>query len=196
MEIKPSPAAVIAKKLWHIIKTILYIMRKGISKSKLMFDLHMILKRGKIASKAIGNLRLHHNYSTFTCQSDEVLTSFISPGEYEFSCSNSPVKLKNPLHRHSRYQVAEEKRLARKVGDILNHCEMVESSPLTTLPGFGCSPLVRQLRVSDSPFPLQDAEENNHQVDKDAEEFINKFYKNLKQQKRMAASESPSLYHI
>lgn len=73
---------------------------------------------------------------------------------------------------------------------------MVESSPLTTLPGFGCSPLVRQLRVSDSPFPLQDAEENNHQVDKDAEEFINKFYKNLKQQKRMAALESPSPYHI
>ncbi|CAA3012600.1 Hypothetical predicted protein [Olea europaea subsp. europaea] len=175
MEIEPSPAAVIAKKLWHIIKTVLYIMRKGISKSKLMFDLHMILKRGKIASKAIGNLRLHHNYSTFTCQSDDVLTSFISPGEYEFSCSNSPVKLKNPLHRHSRYQVAEEKRGTKS---------------------FGCSPLVRQLRVSDSPFPLQDAEENNHQVDKDAEEFINKFYKNLKQQKRMAALESPSPYHI
>lgn len=115
MEIEPSPAAVIAKKLWHIIKTVLYIMRKGISKSKLMFDLHMILKRGKIASKAIGNLRLHHNYSTFTCQSDDVLTSFISPGEYEFSCSNSPVKLKNPLHRHSRYQVAEEKRGTKSV---------------------------------------------------------------------------------
>ncbi|KAL2534247.1 hypothetical protein Adt_07598 [Abeliophyllum distichum] len=190
MEIEPaSPPAVIAKKLWNIIRTVFYTMRKGISKSKLMFDLHMMLKRFKIASKDIGNLRLHHNYySTFTCRSDDVLTSFISPREYEFSCSNSPV-----IKPKSRYKVAEEKHLVRKVFDILNQ----ESSPLMTLPGFGNTPLVRQLRVTDSPFPLQDAEENNQQVDKDAEEFINKFYKNLKQQKKMAAAlESASPYHI
>lgn len=63
------------------------------------------------------------------------------------------------------------------------------------LPGFGHSPAVRQLRVTDSPFPVKDNEENP-QVDKDAEEFIKKFYKDLKQQRRVAALDSPSPYHI
>ena len=58
---------------------------------------------------------------------------------------------------------------------------MVEASP--ALPGFGRSPMVRQLRVTDSPFPLMEAEEDrNHQVDKAAEEFIKRFYKELKKQ--------------
>lgn len=78
--------------------------------------------------------------------------------------------------------------------DILNHYESVEASPMV-LPGFGKSPMVRQLRVTDSPFPLKDNEEVDAQVDKAAEEFIKNFYKELKQQKKKAALESPSPFH-
>jgi hypothetical protein len=52
-----------------------------------------------------------------------------------------------------------------------------------TLPGFGKSPVGRQLRVTDSPFPLKD-EGDSHLVDMAAEEFINNFYKNLNRQNR------------
>lgn len=73
------------------------------------------------------------------------------------------------------------------------------SSPLGgqyALPGFGNgkSPLARQLRITDSPFPLKDGkrnveeEEEDVKVNKAADEFINKFYKNLRMQKYL---ESP-----
>ncbi|KAF2285227.1 hypothetical protein GH714_039053 [Hevea brasiliensis] len=66
--------------------------------------------------------------------------------------------------------------------------KVVEASPMV-LPGFGKSPIVRQLRITDSPFPLKD--EGDSQVDKAAEEFIKKFYKDLKLQKTSSAFESP-----
>lgn len=78
----------------------------------------------------------------------------------------------------------------QKVLEMLNNeAAAVEASPMV-LPGFGRSPMVRQLRVTDSPFPLKD--EGDSQVDKAAEEFIKKFYKDLKSQKRMSALESPA----
>lgn len=77
----------------------------------------------------------------------------------------------------------------QKMLEMLNN-EVVEASPMV-LPGFGKSPMVRQLRITDSPFPLKD--EGDSQVDKAAEEFIKKFYKDLKLQKNSTAFESP--YH-
>lgn len=56
----------------------------------------------------------------------------------------------------------------------------VESSPM--LPGFGQTPLVRQLRITDSPFPLKSEEDDDNYVDKAAEEFIKRFYKELRRQ--------------
>lgn len=72
----------------------------------------------------------------------------------------------------------------------------VEASPLVTLPGFGRSPMVRQLRVTDSPFPLKDdGDAHSGLVDKAAEEFIKNFYKDLTLQKRKTAGlESPVPY--
>lgn len=47
------------------------------------------------------------------------------------------------------------------------------------------SPRVRQLRVTDSPYPLREEEEveGGNQVDKDAEKFIKRFYEQLRLQK-------------
>ncbi len=64
---------------------------------------------------------------------------------------------------------------------MMNNEGMVEASP--ALPGFGRSPMVRQLRITDSPFPLRDIDEDSVHVDKAAEEFIERFYKELRQQK-------------
>ncbi|KAK9275774.1 hypothetical protein L1049_023043 [Liquidambar formosana] len=189
MEMEQRPP-VIAKKLWNIMRIVFFMLRKGITKSKLMVDLHLMMKRGKIAGKAIGNLMFHH-HSSFSCKSNDAHHSFVSPREYEFSCSNSPAypsyypfhlnKRKTHHHHNHRYYHNDD-------DDVTT----VEASPLITLPGFGRSPMVRQLRITDSPFPLKDTEEDA-QVDKAAEEFIKKFYKELKHQKKMAAFESP--YH-
>ncbi|KAK8584823.1 hypothetical protein V6N13_138769 [Hibiscus sabdariffa] len=201
--------AVTAKRVWSIVKALLFMVRKGIlSKGKLMVDLNMMLKRGKIAgAKAIGNLMFHHN--TRQVSSATSLTAEAPPpaaGEYEFSCSNTPnyvfpfnlapkKKSNNYYHHffactHAPPTLDDDNMDAVKVAlEMLNKNEsynsVVAASPM--LPGFGQTPLARQLRITDSPFPLRDAGEDNDYVDKAAEDFINRFYKDLKQQnKRMA----------
>ena len=69
----------------------------------------------------------------------------------------------------------------KAVLEMLNNDQaIVEASP--ALPGFGRSPMARQLRVTDSPFPLRDDDEKDDQVDKAAEDFINRFYSQLRKQ--------------
>lgn len=80
----------------------------------------------------------------------------------------------------------------KKVLEMLNNEIATEATAAASpFPGFGQSPMVRELRITDSPFPLKDNEVVDTQVDKAAEEFIKKFYKELKQQKKKAALESP-----
>ncbi|XP_030448750.1 uncharacterized protein LOC115671344 [Syzygium oleosum] len=221
MEMEPRTPEV-AKKLWSVVRTAAFMMRKGLfSKSKLMVDLQFMLNRGKLAGKAIGNLMLHHYYSSFTCRSDDDVAciasasaySSFAPREYEFSCSNTPAN--NPFfpkrgkhHRHHRhhgrrssghrhhlaprYNDAGAISAVQKVLEMLNSADVVEASPML-LPGFGKSPAVRQLRITDSPFPLKDDDGDGGEVDVAAEEFIRKFYKDLNLQKTMAPVESP--YH-
>ncbi|CAN6549298.1 unnamed protein product [Malus baccata var. baccata] len=127
-------------------------------------------------------------------------TSSGAPQEYEFSCSNTP---NYPFHlmgkrRHhnnrnnfftsAHAQLTQDDEMAtagavKAVLEMLNNdllavetVASVAASPV--LPGFGKSPMVHQLRITDSPFPLRETDEDSH-VDKAAEEFIEKFYKNL-----------------
>ncbi|KAL4388532.1 hypothetical protein GQ457_09G006340 [Hibiscus cannabinus] len=187
---------VVSKRVWSIVRAVLFMMRKGfLSKKKLMVDLNMVLKRGKIASaKAIGNLIFHHRQVPSSSSS-----SFTAVQEYEFSCSNTPnhifpfnLKKKNSSINNYYHQLFacvhappthDEDNLAtvnavKVVLDMLSNNDT--ASPM--LPGFGQTPLARQLRITDSPFPLRDGDEDISYVDKAAEDFINRFYKDLKQQ--------------
>ncbi|XWS11981.1 hypothetical protein CRYUN_Cryun37aG0051500 [Craigia yunnanensis] len=206
---------VMAKRVWSIVKAVLFMMRKGISsKRKLMVDLNMMLKRGKIASaKAIGNLMFHHHKDRQVSSSSFMEAAAASAHEYEFSCSNTPnyvfpfnlaTKKKYSINNYYQHFFActhappthDDDDVANmnavKVAlEILKNNDsnnmVVEAAASPMLPGFGQTPLVRQLRITDSPFPLRDVDGNNGDVDKAAEDFINRFYKGLKQQeKRMA----------
>ncbi|XP_022756451.1 uncharacterized protein LOC111304198 [Durio zibethinus] len=212
MEAEAIPP-VVAKKLWNIVRVVFFTLKTGILKSKIMVDLHFMIKKGKYnAGKAISNLVFHQkvqdHLSALSCRSNDAHLSFISPREYEFSCRNSPAfypfyshKRKHRNHHfynnhhrfgksaHYHYDDVTTVAAVQKVLEMLNNEAAVEASPMV-FPGFGRSPMVRQLRVTDSPFPLK--EEGDSQVDKAAEEFINKFYKDLKLQKRMSAFESPA----
>lgn len=203
---------VIAKRLWSIVRVAFFMLRKGISKRKVLLDLNMMMKRGKLASKALSNLMFHHHHHGSAAASSAAAAA---QREYEFSCSNTPNypfhlmsgkrRGHHNNHNHSHFfacahaPATQEDDVAavnavKAVLEILNNHEAVaavEASPMQTpfqtpsLPGFGRSPMVRQLRITDSPFPLREADEDSH-VDKAAEEFIERFYKNLRKQKQNA----------
>ncbi|CAA2995633.1 Hypothetical predicted protein [Olea europaea subsp. europaea] len=173
---------IITKKVWNLVRTMLCMLRKGISKGKLMAELNMVVKRWKIAGKAIQNLMFHHahHWSTTSCSSATTGrrgSPLDSPNEVEFSYSNSPAYPNFHL-KPNNHRVTEE--------DLMKTVEMFYSAAASpAFAGFEKSPMVMQLRVTDSPFPLRGAEEDNH-VDEAAEEFIMKFYNNLKRQLEMA----------
>ncbi|XP_020221681.1 uncharacterized protein LOC109804287 [Cajanus cajan] len=170
MEIEGS-SPVVAKKLWSIMRLMFFMLRKGIAKSKIMADFNLLLKRGK---KAL--LNNHHYYMPFfTFRSHGNANTFISPRDYEFSCSNSPAI---PFKRRNNRPLS------------------APSIPFNTnspFPAFRNSPIGKQLRVTDSPFPLTDQGDTDTYVDVAAEQFIQNFYKDLYLQRKMAPLESP--YH-
>ncbi|XP_047961702.1 uncharacterized protein LOC125206496 [Salvia hispanica] len=150
---------IIAKKFWKIVRVLYFMLRKGISKAKLLADLSLMMKRGKIAGKAaIQNLIFHHGARRAADQGVRV-----------------------QLRHQPRLQFPSFKRgkRAAPIDAAALAAALEVASP--ALPGFGPSPMVRQLRITDSPFPLCNAEEDNH-VDEAAERFIMKFYSDLKRQ--------------
>ncbi|OIT20476.1 PREDICTED: uncharacterized protein LOC109220110 [Nicotiana attenuata] len=195
---------VIAKKFWNIVRVAYFMLRKSISKRKLMLDLNLIMKRGKIASKAaIQNLMLHHTHQWSNTQrrSHDKSLPFSPPhnynnnnNDYEFSCSNSPVhdypnfhlpfnkRNKNKYCSDNGNYISTEDDVVVVNAAVMKALEMIQSETASpALPGFGRTPMVRQLRITDSPFPLRDVEDNSH-VDEAAEAFISKFYRNLRRQ--------------
>ncbi|KAL2936282.1 Bifunctional enzyme Fae/Hps [Bienertia sinuspersici] len=132
-----------------------------------------------------------------------------SPREYEFSCSDTPsfrhyftTKRKNRNNNNNNNHTTQcyvpydspyplEKGESVDLEEVNNMLEMmlhndqaITSGGSPALPGlgFGQSPAVRQLRITDSPFPVQNSDDNKH-VDQAAEDFINMFYSRLKKEK-------------
>lgn len=161
---------------------VILMIQKGVIKSKVMFDLDFIMKRGKILGKA-----LNQQYSALTCRSSrDMHASFVCPRDYEFSCSNSPAI---PFHliarRRGRGRFPYGSRVVAAGMDVYDlgaaavESVVAEDSPLV-------GPVKRRVRVTDSPFPLKDDDVDCH-VDKQAEEFIERFYMQLRLQKSKAA---------
>ncbi|KFK35808.1 hypothetical protein AALP_AA4G039400 [Arabis alpina] len=191
----------ISKKLWNIVRFLLYMIRKGVSKHKLIADFNATLKRGK-------NLMFHHRRRVPAAS--EAASTAIPRQEYEFSCSNTPnysfpiphmAFMKKKSHNsifacgQTPQTLDDDSAAARAVLELLNGVgdkgNMTPSELTAALspyfPGFGQTPLVRPLRVTDSPFPLtpENGDVGNGLVDQAADDFIKKFYKNLNQQKKM-----------
>ncbi|XP_049411812.1 uncharacterized protein LOC125874824 [Solanum stenotomum] len=173
---------VIAKKFWKIVRVAYFMLRKGLSsKRKLMFDLNLLMKRGKIAGKAaFQNLMFqgHNNNNNNIHQST-------SKEYYEFSCSNSPA-FHLPFNINKRISQPEHDDVSMMNAAVLKALEMLQSETASpALPGFGRTPTVRQLRITDSPFPLREADDNGDMisyVDEKADEFISRFYRDLRRE--------------
>ncbi|XP_062229003.1 uncharacterized protein LOC133926877 [Phragmites australis] len=237
-----------ARRLWDVVRAVLFMLRKGMSKRKLAMDLHLLLHRGKIAGKALGKLMTtnghqHHNNAaaaaaadpqSFSCRAlDPALAVYDPRGarEVEFSCSNTPSypslhliptgkrrRRRNNRRTHRGANGAEpgwynyDAADIARVFEILNNNEQLLSDAGDGSSGAGAeqpsslavlatpSPAlwasfdrtpahVRQMRITDSPFPLRnDAVGDGGQVDREAEEFIKKFYEQLRTQQSLATA--------
>ncbi|KAM0060325.1 hypothetical protein Hdeb2414_s0004g00122921 [Helianthus debilis subsp. tardiflorus] len=172
---------VLAKKVWSLVRVVLFMLRKSsISKKRLLMEFNTMIKRGKIVRKALQHLMFHHHNNSTNHHSP--------PGEHEFSCRNSPSTNNHKFslfsfhkkhHNNSSNQHGEDVDINVAVMKAMEMIHSETASP--ALPGFGRSPMVRQLRVTDSPFPLSSVDEDCH-VDEAAEEFISRFYNDLRRQ--------------
>ncbi|KAK6787442.1 hypothetical protein RDI58_015967 [Solanum bulbocastanum] len=171
---------VIAKKFWKIVRVAYFMLRKGLSsKRKLMFDLNLLMKRGKIAGKAA--------FQNLMFQGHNDIHQSTSKEYYEFSCSNSPA-FHLPFNinkRISKRSEPEHDDVSMMNAAVLKALEMLQSETASpALPGFGRTPTVRQLRITDSPFPLREADNGDmiSHVDEKADEFISRFYRDLRRE--------------
>ncbi|KAK1434141.1 hypothetical protein QVD17_11059 [Tagetes erecta] len=162
---------VVAKKVWSLVRAMLFMIKKNICKRKLLLELNTIIKRGK----ALQNRDPPMDH-------------------YEFSCSNTPVNpisifTTNKKHKKTSHKIKSN--VNNKEHDtnhifvdpaVIKALEMLTSAAASpAVSGFGRSPVVRQLRVTDSPFPLSNVEDDSY-VDEAAEKFIMKFYNELRRE--------------
>ncbi|XP_076952080.1 uncharacterized protein LOC143625693 [Bidens hawaiensis] len=130
----------VAKKVQSLVRTILFMIKKKITKTKLLLDLNVMMKRDKLSGKAY----------------------------YEFCCSNT-------LKKHHNYKKSVN--INNERDQIFVDSSVIKALEMLTT----ASPAVRQLRVTESPFPLSNGKDDSY-VDEAAEKFIIKFYNNLRQE--------------
>lgn len=205
MELHSPINSVMAKRLWNFLRIAFFMMRKGlISKRKLIMDMNLMMKRGKVLGKTLGNLMFHHH-------SRSAASHGFSMQEYEFSCSNSPNPVffhagKRKHHHHYFPSIAhfpcingqddpDEKEEPRPVILLPN----IEYSPEWSYnlhgnasdlaPGEMLSSTASPLSIRVSNYSLEEEDNDGgikRQVDDEAEEFIRRFYEQLRIQSRTA----------
>ncbi|KAJ9559618.1 hypothetical protein OSB04_004778 [Centaurea solstitialis] len=190
-----SKLPVMAKKVRSLVRAMFFMLKKGIAKRKFLLDLNMMMKRGKIAGKALHNLMFHHhhNWAASTLHHHPQHLSFTTtpPGEYEFSCSDTPpypLSLFSKKHQNKCHRLATTTKLSPTAmddcDDIIVDPEFLKaldimianSTASPSLPGSRGVPVVEPLRIEDSPIALISHGDKDEQVDEAAERFIMRFY--------------------
>ncbi|XP_073007783.1 uncharacterized protein [Typha latifolia] len=160
---------------------------------------------GLLADHRKNNIRRNSNssnhdyFSILTCRSMDSSTAVYVPREVEFSCSNTPSfpslypskrKIRRRHLHHHRHYYHPDSYCCNDPFEMLDSedlqydCFLASPpSPMTAAEGCDKSPAaVRQLRVTDSPFPAEE-EEVGGEVDRKAEEFIRWFHEELRMQR-------------
>jgi Cotton fibre expressed protein len=194
------------KRLWQILQAVYYLLYKGISKQWLSLELHLLFKRGRLAAKSLKRLTDHHpstcnakHYmSVLSCRSMDPSTAVYVPREVEFSFSNTPnynsYNVSKPKLFRKSYKRAlplsyrnDDASSVMRIFEVLDMGDQEEEFESVASPSPRISwktPVgVRQLRVTDSPFLMEDeGEKEAGVVDMKAEEFITRFREQLRSQ--------------
>lgn len=195
---------VIAKRPRNVLRVTFFMIRKGlVSKRKLIMDMNLMMKKGKLLRKSLSNLMSFHHHHHHS----KSLTRGVSGiQEYEFSFNNSP----NPVFSHMSKRkhhfnfpcinspvVIEERNDDDYYddGDELEALEGEEDTNAVVLVSNNKTPeytfksplLLSPFSVRISNYSSEDETEEcgNGQVDDEAEDFIRRFYEQLRMQKSM-----------
>ncbi|XP_010682249.2 uncharacterized protein LOC104897127 [Beta vulgaris subsp. vulgaris] len=219
MKVHSTKSSIVAKRLWNFLRITFLMMRKGlISKKKLIMDINLFFKRGKLIRKSLSNLlHLHHHHHH---HGHQMTRGSFARREYEFSCSNSPnpvffhvsssKRKHNHHHHHQHHHIHFPCINSPLVLDELesqDNCDIdhVDDNNAMVLmpktpeyafnlrldgydlaPGEIRSPITTPFPIMISDYSSEDEhEEGNIQVDYEAEEFIKKFYDQLRAQSRV-----------
>lgn len=184
-----------AKKMWDYLRAVLFMLKvkSVISKRKLIMDVNIFMNRSKFIGKSITNLLAHkHHHSHHSIKKPSLLN------EYEFSCNNSP----NPLYFHAQKGHNKRGYFPCLNTPIVDESEEQDADIRTPLRLEYTSQELCDLMTSDavSPFDARFADfspmesegsSRNGGVDSEAEEFIKRFYEQLKRQKEVGLLEYP-----
>lgn len=203
----------LARRLWHVVLAVCHMLRRGLCRKRLMMDVHLLLGRGKLAGRALRGL-LAHPAAGHVASSSSALASFYGHSrEVEFSCTTTPsypqyyglFPFKGRGGRgggRGEYGGLDAAAVARAFEMMSAEVEGVGGGTpavagvATATPSpmvawiLGRSPAgVRPLRVTDSPFPVVPEDGSSVRVDAEAEDFIKRFYEQLRMQHSAATPE-------
>ncbi|CAM0884535.1 unnamed protein product [Alopecurus aequalis] len=203
MDVHSAP--VVGKRMWSYLRAVFFMMRK--SKRKLLLGMHLLMKRrNKAVARSVANLLSHHHHGASS--------HALRRREYEFSCNDNPGSFSMrrplaylpclgaevqdepapaatpPLHRIEYYATESpapsSSGVLRMQEELAPGEEIDEYTPSQTM-----SPLVPSggfsVRVSNFSSEEVDGELDmgGEAVDDEAEEFIARFYEQLRRQNQI-----------
>ncbi|XP_028777819.1 uncharacterized protein LOC114734358 [Neltuma alba] len=185
----PGRPSLVVEKLCKTVRLIGFLVQNGVSKSKVMHDVHFMMKRGKNLGKTLNNAVVRH-HEALTCRSRDAHLSFISPMEYQFSCSGSPPRLSyagrrkggSPPYTRRQHHHALHYSRETPVHKIAGLCRGDEDTLVASALG-NYSTKGRAKITGPSSMLSDDVVEEEYRVDEAAEEFIERFYRELRLQK-------------
>ncbi|KAK7286499.1 hypothetical protein RJT34_21526 [Clitoria ternatea] len=191
---------VVGKRLWNVLRVTFFMIRKGlISKRKMIMDMNLMMKKGKLVRKSLSNLMSSHHHHHHNKNPMSMTRGGLGV-HYEFSCSNSPnpVFFHMPKRKHhfnfpciNAPEIEEDEPEFDEVeSDVPKAVVMVPKTPEYMF-NFRFdekkSPLLSPFSVRVSNYSALDENEEigNGQVDDQAEDFIRRFYEQLRTQSPM-----------
>ncbi|KHN10183.1 hypothetical protein glysoja_017787 [Glycine soja] len=160
----PNRPPLVAEKVFKTVRFIGFFLQNGVSKSKVFHDVQDVMKRGKNIGKALNDIVARH-HQALTCRPRDAHVAFVSPLEYQFSCSGSPPRLSSHAGRRNLSQASPAVRRS-PAHRAVRMCRE------------------RRVKITDSVASMfNDTAEKDFHVDEAAEEFIARFYRDLRLQK-------------
>eukprot|EP01018_Ginkgo_biloba_P030836 Gb_14965 [translate_table: standard] len=179
MRFDQTATKVTKKRLWNMLRIALLIIRRGgnLLKHRLSEDFHVAIQRGKDLGKNLRSLIFHH-HNTYRL-------NYL--GEYEFSCTNSPAGpvafdfRKRERHHHflalGSQMPCKEILLDESVAIVSGNFIQMEYN----------SGEYSAIQATKNGLVSSDGEdESEQQVDREAEEFIGRFYAQMKLQRQIS----------
>ncbi|TKY74534.1 hypothetical protein E2542_SST03297 [Spatholobus suberectus] len=169
----PNRPPLVAEKVCKTVRLLGYLIQNGVSKSKVIHDVQDVMKRGKNIGKALNDVVVRH-HQALTCRPRDPHVSFVSPLVYQFSCSGSPPRISHAGRRKLSPAAASPRQSRRSPAHrAVRMCRGAGDDGTTE----------RRVKMAGSAASmLNDAEKDFH-VDEAAEEFIARFYRELRLQK-------------